>query len=481
VTVRRRTLLCFGFLVAAVLLASADSARAQRRPLPPGQHDSITGSYTPEQVKAALERFGQGGLPRDFPPELFDFLKRKMEREGNQKIDEKQLKQALEMMKRDPALQKQMEELGKKFRSGGKNTLTEDERKQLEKMIPNGGLPPGPQKGGLPPLPPDLKKFDPPPLPRAGEPVPPPNAPMAPMPNAGPVETPPRLDPNPALSPNPFDQNETPRDKAAHAAASLWERNIGPLDDNPTVKKALFDLVEGTEDIRDEEGNNFWESLAKESGNSTPLFDFLDGAAMSESWSRPNLDFSFGKWGGSDRDAETGSDSPRESWWQRNFGNRRPPTSSTREPSSSSGSSGSNFVFPGLEGSWWPVVVLVILVLGSLLVWQFWGWKQRAAAGFGLGGHGWPIDPRRITTREHVVIAFEYLSVLICGPTAKTWTHNTIAEALADLAATHAETAVMLARLYELARYAPLEEPMTTAELAEARRLVCTLAGLEHE
>ena len=76
--------------------------------------------------------------------------------------------------------------------------------------------------------------------------------------------------------------------------------------------------------------------------------------------------------------------------------------------------------------------------------------------------------------------AFEYLSVLICGPPAKTWTHNTIADALSELAATHGETAVMLARLYELARYAPLDEPLTRDELMEARELVCGLAGVSY-
>jgi hypothetical protein len=96
----------------------------------------------------------------------------------------------------------------------------------------------------------------------------------------------------------------------------------------------------------------------------------------------------------------------------------------------------------------------------------------------GLGP--WPIDPRQINTREDVVKAFEYLSVLICGQAAKTWTHNTIADALADLAATHGETAVMLARLYELARYAPLDEPLTHEDLMEARELVCGLAGVSY-
>jgi hypothetical protein len=100
-----------------------------------------------------------------------------------------------------------------------------------------------------------------------------------------------------------------------------------------------------------------------------------------------------------------------------------------------------------------------------------------AGASGGIGA--WPIDPRNINTREDIVKAFEYLSVLICGPRAKTWTHSTIAEELIALVATHGETAIKLARLYELARYAPLDEPLTRAEVLEARRLVCDLAGVD--
>ena len=48
-------------------------------------------------------------------------------------------------------------------------------------------------------------------------------------------------------------------------------------------------------------------------------------------------------------------------------------------------------------------------------------------------------------------------------------------------AVTTATGALLGLRLYELARYAPLDEPLTTAEVAEARRLVCRLAGLENE
>ena len=142
--------------------------------------------------------------------------------------------------------------------------------------------------------------------------------------------------------------------------------------------------------------------------------------------------------------------------------------------------SGGGFSF---GGSWTPVILLGLVIFGVLL----WFWLRNVRFGskerevFTIGGLGpWPLDPRAINSREDVVKAFEYLSVLICGPAARNWTHNTIADALAELATTHGETAVMLARLYELARYAPLDEPLTRDELIEARQLVCRLAGVSY-
>jgi hypothetical protein len=154
---------------------------------------------------------------------------------------------------------------------------------------------------------------------------------------------------------------------------------------------------------------------------------------------------------------------------------------------SSGGSSGRNFStggggfgFAGLEGSWLPVVLLAAVLLGGLIWWRFWYLRDPERAGWELpeGLGAWPVDPRHIATREDLVRAFEYLSVLICGMEARTWTHGTIAQALASLAFSHGETAQLLARLYELARYAPLDEPLTRDELAEARDIVCQLAGV---
>ena len=114
--------------------------------------------------------------------------------------------------------------------------------------------------------------------------------------------------------------------------------------------------------------------------------------------------------------------------------------------------------FGGLEGSWLPVILLAAIVLGGLIWWRFWYLRDPTRAGGALPDWlgPWPVDPRRIATREDLVLAFEYQSVLTCGREARTWTHGTIARALADLAATHLETARQLAR----------------ASLQEARRSV---------
>ena len=239
------------------------------------------------------------------------------------------------------------------------------------------------------------------------------------------------------------------------------------------MKRALFDLVSGSNgldlDIQDSQGKSVWDLLKNGDGSGLNFGDFGEGG----NWKMPQFDFpsfKLGNWAGGSSSSSGGGSS--SSW---NWGN-----SSPRPRPGSSGSGGfSSFVF---NGSWFPVIVLGIVVLGILLWVLVKNLRQPtpelSVLADGLGP--WPIDPRLINTREDVVKAFEYLSVLICGPSAKTWTHNTIADALSDLAATHGETAVMLARLYELARYAPLDEPLTRDELMEARELVCGLAGVSY-
>lgn len=274
---------------------------------------------------------------------------------------------------------------------------------------------------------------------------------------------------------NPFGQPDVPNDprsKSMSALATLWERNIGPLDETPEVKRAIFDLVSGENgfdfDFKDEQGNSFWDLLKNEKGDDSPFSDFLkDSGESNNNWNWSKFDapeIGWSKWF---------SNSPPSG------GHSNPSSSTPHLPESSSsgwGLNGSGGI-GGLSGSWFTVVILGLVVLGAFLLWWFLrDAKATESLALGKGLGPWPIDPRSINSREDVVKAFEYLSVLICGTAAKMWTHGTIAEALTNLAVTQGEIAVKLARLYELARYAPLDEPLTRLEVIEARQIVCDLA-----
>jgi hypothetical protein len=509
---RRRHLSARG--LAAALGLAAGVAVASGQQLPPQSDSRVTltesGTLSGDQVKRAL---GQLGGLVDLPPDMVEQIRERV-RQQLPLLPPGQIDEVSRRLLQDPQLMKELrarakEQAGRGRPGGPKPALPPDLDRLIGEHARNPGGKAGPGDGPTPPpariAQPGGTKAGPPgtrtgpkpptldtPAPADdGQPSPIPDPPEARQgtPRGSPRQTParsppggptPPLDPVPPAGeapPAPFDGDESPRAKAMRAAASLWERNVGPLDETPAVKQILFDVVEATGDLKDGEGNNFWESLGKEAGDATSFADFLEGAAGgAENWSMPKLELPRLGLGGGDGPSlpEVGGGG---SWWERNFGGR------PRAPSADgpSGGLGADFGIPGMEGSWLPVVLLAAVLLGALVWWRFWLLKDdRAAAAPASGGLGpWPVDPRRIATREDVTRAFEYLSVLICGPVAKTWTHNTIARALLDLAGTHGEAARMLARLYELARYTPADEPLTTAELAEARRLVCRLAGLD--
>src|SRR5581483_12253552 len=104
----------------------------------------------------------------------------------------------------------------------------------------------------------------------------------------------------------------------------------------------------------------------------------------------------------------------------------------------------------------------------------------------------WPVDPAAIKTREELIQAFEYLSLLNLGPAARNWNHLAIADGLRNTrpsavpstAALERSTpasgaaADELASLYEQARYAPPSDPLPDTALITARRDLCLLAGV---
>jgi hypothetical protein len=516
---RRRVILIASFIC---LIVALPTKQGYAQPQPPkgkgfpnrpqlieqSEHEIWGKSLTPEQLKEALSRFGQTlGNPN---LSTFDEMLKEYLANTSPKVDpnDPELQQTIKKLRdnkefMDMARRMAKEKTGKpgetpKFSPEDIAKLLENMPK--EKLPPDlklpEGLPGRTQKpNDLPtndPNRPDtpIKPIDPKKLSKSQGPSlnkSDPNDPQNQKPVEGKQPFPDPRNPgqlfdqgkqNPfAPDNNPFgrpDEPTDPRAKSMEALASLWERNIGPLDQTPEVKRAIFDLVSGENgfdfDLKDEHGNSFWDALKNEKGDGSSFSDFFkDGGG--ENWKWPDGDMPTIGW-----DKWFGNSSSSPGWHSSS------PSSIPHMPESSpSSSSGWGFGGSGggadLSGSWFSVVLLALVVLGALLLWWYLRDAKDPVSGKPASGPGaWPIDPHAINSREDVVKAFEYLSVLICGPAAKMWTHGTIAAALTDLAVTHGEIAVKLARLYELARYAPLDEPLTRAEIIEARQIVCDLA-----
>jgi hypothetical protein len=125
------------------------------------------------------------------------------------------------------------------------------------------------------------------------------------------------------------------------------------------------------------------------------------------------------------------------------------------------------------------VVGVVIVVL----LWRSASWvqayREASRAEWRLGP--WPVAIAAIQTREQLVRAFEYLSLLLLGREARTRHHRALAAQLGQLPdldpEARAEAARQLAERYARARYAPQGEPMSEAEFDQARRELRRLAG----
>src|SRR5262249_61129604 len=103
------------------------------------------------------------------------------------------------------------------------------------------------------------------------------------------------------------------------------------------------------------------------------------------------------------------------------------------------------------------------------LVWRRRRLTRLGGAGWKLGP--WPVDPAAVRTREELVRAFEYLSLLRLGPSARSRNHLEIADRLGNGAARQ------LARAYEQAPSAPPADTLADSDLANARRHLTFLAG----
>jgi hypothetical protein len=502
---RRRALLSLAFLTAAACLATPPGARGQdRRPSGPGraanESASQEQSIPPQRVKDVLRKLGGEFSDGD---DLAELIRRVQQM--NPRLNPELVESITRDWMTDPAKRALIEKMVEQGHRTGEVPSLADIAKQLPGIKAQGAAPkipndfrlppdlklpplePGqPRPGSLPAPGPGLTRppsrvLPPPPPPvGSGPPDMPPQTGTGPIPGRGaqpgpnlPDAQPHTMDPGgpaaltgPGLNTSSLPDTDLDRRRRAFQIASaFWERNFGPIDDTPAVKRALADLINGTADMKGPDGKNFWETLARDAGDGSSLAEWLKNGGPGGDWKLPSFELGstgLGRWwSGTGR---VGGSSGSSGW-------------SAPRPS---GSGSRVLGIPGLEGSWLPVVLLGAILIGALVWWRFWYLRDPGPVGMDLpdGLGPWPVDPAAINSREDVVKAFEYLSVLICGPAARTWTHGTIAEALTALAATHEEPAAMLARLYELARYAPRDEPLSADELAEARRLVCRLAGV---
>jgi hypothetical protein len=124
------------------------------------------------------------------------------------------------------------------------------------------------------------------------------------------------------------------------------------------------------------------------------------------------------------------------------------------------------------------VIWIAIGIVAVAAVWKLLADRRAARTAAGLSGWRlgpWPVDPAQVTTREELIRAFEYLSLLRFGRAARSWNHRAIAGRWGDQSA---EAAQHLATLYEKARYAPPADPLPDDAVRDARRDLCLLAGV---
>lgn len=245
---------------------------------------------------------------------------------------------------------------------------------------------------------------------------------------------------------------------------SFWEKNVGPLDRTPALKKAFIDLAtagptsgNGVIDTPDgKEGFlSFLEGKGTEAGE-LGKFEFLGKSFEGGSWKFPELGIK--NW------------APK---WSASMPEWSPPNA----PSPSIPAGG--FDLPTGDGAI-PLLVLVAIAAAVYLASRYLPGFVRGESGgaIDLGRKPWPVNPAGVADRAALVKAFEYLSVLLCGDAARVWNHRTIAAALRAKVVGADGVAEELAGLYELARYTPATEPFPESALAAARRCLCHLAGV---
>ena len=420
-----------GMLMLATLAGVANAQGSKYTPVQGGTRD-------PEALKKLAAILGSGGQSQP-DQKMMDIFKKWMKDTENRPEERQRMMDAV---------RKQAEENPQQFQNDLKKNNPNLGEADLKKLMEGLGKPGDP----------------PPTLPKPGD------RPPAPTLTKPPVGAPPQPGNPPPFNPpqQPLQRpgQPDPNSEQVQGAVQVWEQTVGPIDSTPAVKDAIVDLF----------GNGTG------GPNGKPFWDGLDTGSGSESSSSNSGFWKFlnGGSGGSGSNWNTPS-------WLKNFSAGSAPSAPNAPKTSMSGPSlpgmggmgGMGFAGLGTVGT--VILILIVAAVVGFLLWKFLPMIREARNRRlqPLPGQGpWPVDPRTIRDREALVIAFEYLSILVCGNGAVVWNHMTIAEALRDALPDREHLAEPLARLYAVARYTPIREEIPESAYAEARRCLCALAGV---
>jgi hypothetical protein len=423
----RLCLLAAGLLCAAALPAPAQTGRLSHVPIQggiaPGADAYLQGRLKDAQTTADLER-------------LIADLAKHPEKLGIDKPEDlEKLGQALnqaggqpEKLLADPDVRRIIGEAAQK--RGEKLHVTPEDQRRLEEFARRFGM--GEREGSDPGKPSDTGSKPAGPA-QAGpvSPAAPPDAgsPSARTPSSDPLPPTPQAPPPP-----PPPANSAMKDHLRDIADALAD---SPLAESPAFRR----MVASFERVKTPEAPGF------------------------ASWDR-RLE----QW--QERFAAVGSHMPKVSWPRIESAPRGPGGRAPAGPVVPTATTGG-----GTE--------VVFLVLGAatagLLAWGL--MRRRGLLLLGGAGGGWrlgpwPVRPEAVGTRDDLVRAFEYLALLRLGPAARNRNHLDIAAGLGAEDETRRSAADRLAGLYEQARYAPPDEVLPDADLADARSSLSLLAGV---
>ncbi len=422
---------CVGVLL-ALSLGSAHAQVSNYNPLP-------TGTSDPEALKRLAALLGPGSSTPPLEPKMLELVEKFLKSTEN-----------------DPAARQRLLELGRQQAKDNPEllkrnnpNLNNDDLKKLAEGLgkPGDPIPQLPKPGSKPSLPQTNPVGTPPNPPLPGQNLPGQQPPIK------------SQFPNQPRSGKQSGRGD-PNSEQVQGAVQMWEQTVGPIDSTPAVKDAIVDLFgNGTGGPNE---RPFWDnpdfngSQSTKAPSNSGTWSFLNGS----NWTTPS--------------------------WLKNINS---PTASTPTAPQSgfnapSAPSIGGFGSVGLAGLGTVGTVILVLIIGAVigfLIWKFLPLIQEARNRRlqPLPGQGpWPVDPRTIRDRPGLVLAFEYLSILVCGNGAVVWNHMTIAEALRSALPDREHLAEPLARLYAVARYTPLREEIPESAYAEARHCLCQLAGV---